>query len=293
MKVLITGSKGQLGSELIKQIDEKKSPLGFIPEDFAGAEVVGVDIEELDITDKHAVSDFIEKEGFDVIFNCAAFTNVDLCETENSAAFSVNADAPGYIAKAAKTVGAKLVHVSTDYVFSGDAKTPRLESDATDPKTVYGRSKLEGERRVMQADETAVVVRTAWLYGLVGRNFVKTIMDLAKRDGLLTVVSDQLGSPTNAADLSHHMLKLAVSGEKGIFHCTNKGICSWYDFAVEIVKTAGIKAAVKPCSTAEFPRPAPRPAYSALESERLSKAVGDEMRGWKTAIECYLSALAG
>jgi len=288
MRVLIIGSNGQLGNELKKQISEGRSPIGLIPAAYSFAEAVGIDIEDLDVTDADAITAYIKNGCFDIIFNCAAMTNVDLCETEKEAAFRVNADAPGYIARAAAANGAKLIHVSTDYVFSGDSAVPRLEEDETKPRTVYGASKLLGERKVLESGADAAVVRTAWLYGAVGKNFVKTMIALALEKGQLKVVNDQLGNPTNAADLAHHLLKLGISAERGVFHCTNHGICSWYEFAVQIIKAANIDVPVTPCSTEEFPRPAPRPAYSALENARLRETVGDEMRDWDKAVYDYV-----
>lgn len=291
MKVLVTGSKGQLGCELIKQLKEKRCVLGPVPIEFADCRVTGVDIEEIDITDESAVTGFIQSGGFDVIFNAAAFTNVDLCETEQDMAFRVNADAPGFIAKAAKSANTRLVHISTDYVFSGEDSPPRTESDPTGPKTVYGKSKLSGEQQVAKANDGAVIVRTAWLYGVQGKNFVKTILGLTKKNNKLTVVNDQFGNPTNAEDLAYHLLRLAVSGESGIFHCTNNGVCSWYDFALEIISAAKIDIPVIPCASKDFPRPAARPKYSALDNFRLRSTVGDMMREWRTAIRDYIPGI--
>ncbi len=256
------------------------------------ASVTAVDVKDLDITDEKAVSSFVKDGEFDVIINCAAFTNVDRSETDPDTAFRVNADAPGYLAKAANRYGARLIHVSTDYVFSGDAASPRKESDETIPNTVYGKSKLEGERRVFENTKNAAVVRTAWLYGLIGNNIVKTLLKAARENGAVKVVNDQFGNPTSAVDLAHHILKLAASNDTGIFHCTNHGICSWYDFAKKFIEDAGIDATVTPCTTAEYPRPAPRPAYSALLNVRLKETVGDEMRDWQEAIEDYIRVLA-
>ena len=291
MKILITGSNGQLGSELIRQLASRRSPLGEIPEEYIGASVTGVDIDSIDISDAGAVSSYILENEFNLIFNCAAYTDVDGCESNRLMAYRVNADAPGYIAEAAKKLSARLVHISTDYVFSGDNPTPRIETDETAPNTVYGKSKLYGEQRVLESGADAVIVRTAWLYGLNGRNFVKTIMKAGREKGVLRVVNDQTGNPTNAADLAYHLLRLAIAGYQGIFHCTNNGICSWYDFAVKIIKEAGITAEVYPCSTMEYPRPAPRPAYSALDNRRLRETIGDKMRLWQTAIDEYIVEL--
>ena len=292
MKLLITGSNGQLGTELLRQLTLKKSPIGMIPVIFESAEVTAVDIDRLDITDRDAVLSFTKELRPDTIINCAAFTNVDACEKQRDVANAVNAKSPGYLAEAAAEYGAKMIHVSTDYVFSGDAESPRDEDDETVPNTVYGSSKLAGEKSVLTTCPNAVVVRTAWLYGYNGNNFVKTILEAAKKNGALKVVNDQLGNPTSAVDVAHHILKLADSEYNGIFHCTNDGICSWFDFTVEILRLAGINAVITPCTTAEYPRPAPRPAYSALSNRRLRETIGDEMRPWQVAIAEYIQTLS-
>ena len=289
MKVLVTGSNGQLGHELISQIENKRNPIGPIPEIFSGCDLAGIDIGDIDIANEPEIMDFIERGGFEVIFNCAAFTDVDGCEAQPDTAFNVNADAPGYIAKAAEKTGAKLIHISTDYVFSGDEPAPRLEFDPTEPKTVYGKSKLSGEQRVFQTCKNSIIVRTAWLYGATGKNFVKTMLELAKRNNPIKVVNDQFGNPTNAVDLAYHLMKLAASKYLGIFHCTNNGVCSWYEFASQIMKNAGFEVPVIPCTTAEFPRPAPRPAFSALDNARLRETVGDGMRDWRAALADHIS----
>lgn len=288
MKILITGSDGQLGTELQKQLFDRRSPLGAVPAEFGRATVVAVDVADLDITDEGAVSDFVTKTRPDTILNCAAFTNVDACEERPDVAERVNARAPGCIAAAAKAAGARFVHVSTDYVFSGDATSPRTEDDPTGPKTVYGRTKLAGEQAVFAAMPDAAVVRTAWLYGYNGKNFVKTILGAAKKKGAVRVVNDQFGNPTSAVDVAHHILKIAAGDLCGVFHCTNNGVCSWYDFAKTFVSLAGIDAEVTPCTTAEYPSQTPRPAYSALDNKRLRETVGDDMRPWQDAIAEYV-----
>ena len=288
MNILILGVYGQLGSELQRQLISTRSPLGDIPTAYHRATVTAIDIDTLDITDAVAVTEYITNGKFDLIFNCAAYTDVDGCEVNRKLAYAVNSDAPGYIAKAAKAIGAKFVHVSTDYVFEGNNAVPRNEYDETLPVTIYGKSKLYGENRILQIDEDALIIRTAWLYGVKGKNFVRTIMSLAKENGTVKVVNDQIGNPTNAADLAYHLLKLALSPYDGIFHCTNNGICSWYDFACRIIDKSGIEAKVNPCTTEEFPRPARRPKYSALENLRLRETVGDEMRSWQDAIDEFI-----
>ena len=293
MNVLITGSNGQLGRELAKNLANGYTELGPIPEELQGAQVVCVDVDEMDITNYDAVVDLVEELSLDVIFNCAAYTNVNGCETDSDTAFRVNALGARNLAMAAERFGAKLIHVSTDYVFSGEGNTPRSEWDLCDPQSVYGKTKYLGEQYVRDFCKRYFIVRTAWLYGYEGNNFVKTIMRIAREKGSATVVSDQFGNPTNAADLAHHLLKLAVTEQYGVYHCTGTGECSWYDFACKIVEYAGIPATVSPCTTAEYPTPAKRPAYSSLDNRMLRNTVGDEMRPWEEALRYFITHLEG
>ena len=293
MNVLITGSNGQLGRELAKNLANGYTELGPIPEELQGAQVVCVDVDEMDITNYDAVVDLVEELSLDVIFNCAAYTNVNGCETDSDTAFRVNALGARNLAMAAERFGAKLIHVSTDYVFSGEGNTPRSEWDLCDPQSVYGKTKYLGEQYVRDFCKRYFIVRTAWLYGYEGNNFVKTIMRIAREKGSATVVSDQFGNPTNAADLAHHLLKLAVTEQYGLYHCTGTGECSWYDFACKIVEYAGIPATVSPCTTAEYPTPAKRPAYSSLDNRMLRNTVGDEMRPWEEALRYFIDHLEG
>ena len=290
MKIIVTGCKGQLGTEIIKQLREGRSEIGPIPEKLMNATVIPVDLPELDISNYKMVDDFIRRQRPDVIINCAAYTNVDGCESHTEDAFKVNALGPRNLAIAAQKVGAKLVHVSTDYVFSGkeNGGVPLDESALPAPVSAYGRTKLLGEQYVRQFCPRSFVVRTAWLYSHTGKNFVFTMVNAGRKLGALTVVNDQLGNPTNAADLAHHLLKLAVSSEYGTYHCTGEGVCSWYDFACEIIRLAGVKATVTPCTSAEYaaahPDAASRPAWSALENRMLACTVGNEMRPWQEAL---------
>ena len=247
----------------------------------------------MDITNYDAVVDLVEELSLDVIFNCAAYTNVNGCETDSDTAFRVNALGARNLAMAAERFGAKLIHVSTDYVFSGEGNTPRSEWDLCDPQSVYGKTKYLGEQYVRDFCKRYFIVRTAWLYGYEGNNFVKTIMRIAREKGSATVVNDQFGNPTNAADLAHHLLKLAVTEQYGVYHCTGTGECSWYDFACKIVEYAGIPATVSPCTTAEYPTPAKRPAYSSLDNRMLRNTVGDEMRPWEEALRYFITHLEG
>lgn len=293
MNVLITGSNGQLGRELAKNLSNGFTELGPIPETLQGAQVVCVDVEEMDITNYDAVVDLVEELNLDLIINCAAYTNVNKCETDSDAAFRVNALGARNLAMAAERFGAKLVHVSTDYVFSGEDREPRTEWDLCNPQSVYGKTKYLGEQYVRDFCSRYFIVRTAWLYGYVGNNFVKTILRLARENGGVKVVNDQFGNPTNAADLAHHILKLAATEQYGVYHCTGSGECSWYDFASKIVEYAGIPATVTPCTTDEYPTPAKRPAYSALDHRMLRNTVGDEMRPWQEALKYFLDHYEG
>ncbi len=302
MKLLITGSHGQLGSELAAQLTGGQTPFGPLPALYRDCTVQSVDVEELDITDGAAVQAFMRAQRPDVVINCAAMTNVDGCETAPDTAMRVNAIGPRNLAVAVQETGGKLVHVSTDYVFDGDGARasdgtviPYTEWDACRPRSIYGKSKWLGEQYVREMCARSFVVRTAWLYGYVGGNFVKTMWRNGAKNGALTVVDDQRGNPTSATDLAYHLLKLACTEEYGIYHCTNQGVCSWYDFAVEIIRLAGINCTVTPCTTEEFQRiasrPARRPAYSALDNAMLRCTVGDEMREWQAALAEYIERL--
>ena len=293
MKILITGVYGQLGSELTGIISNMKSEIGAIPDEYRDAEVIGVDIDTLDLSNSKAVNEFASEHmsnTFDLIINCAAMTNVDACETDYEAALKGNAIAPRNIARFAEEQGAKLIHVSTDYVFEGNAETPYQEWDLPAPATGYGKSKLLGEKYVNEVCPRSFITRTSWLYGKKGNNFVKTIRKIASENESIKVVHDQVGNPTNANDLAHHLLKIGASEDFGIYHITGNGICSWFEFAEEIVRLSGLNCKVLPVTTEEFPRPAPRPAYSAMDHLMLSATVGDEMRDWKDALAAWIAA---
>ena len=302
MKLPITGAAGQLGTELRRQLAEGGSALGPIPEKLRRATVIATDVgaegmRALDITDRHEVAAFVRHHQPDAIISCAAYTNVDGCETNRDAAFAVNAVGARNLALAAEEVGAKLVHVSTDYVFPGNAGEPLAEYEQPAPISMYGKTKRLGEEYVQQLCTKYFIVRTAWLYGYAGKNFVKTMVRAGKARGALTVVNDQLGNPTNAEDLAHHLLKLVVTKEYGVYHCTGTGVCSWYDFAAEIIRLSGVQATVTPCTSAEYkqmnPASADRPAYSALDNAMLRATVGDEMRPWREALACFFENWKG
>lgn len=292
MRILITGANGQLGTELLDMLHSGHGEIGAISERYAGAEILAVDREQLDLTDFAALQQTLQQFAPDVIINCAAFTNVDGCETDQDAAFLVNSLVPQQLALYAANADCKLVQVSTDYVFSGQGSVPYQEWDICAPASIYGKSKYLGERYALQHRKT-FIVRTAWLYGYRGRNFIKTIIKAARAGKSLRVVDDQLGNPTSANDLAYHILKLALTEQYGIYHCTNNGVCSWYEFACAFLQMAGIENQPAACSTAEFyagkdPKPADRPAYSALDHMALRNTVGDEMRSWQEALAQYM-----
>ena len=228
MKLLITGCKGQLGTEIQKQLRLGYSEIGTIPEELQNADVTAIDIDTLDLSDESAVMTYISTLKPDIIINCAAYTNVDGCETNRETAYQANTIVPKNLALAAEANQAKLIHISTDYVFDGkdNGYKPRTETDKPNPISAYGETELQGELFVQQYCTRYFIVRTAWLYSYYGKNFVKTIVNAAKKYGKLEVVNDQLGNPTNASDLAQVLLQLAVTDNYGLYHCTGEGICS-------------------------------------------------------------------
>ena len=296
MKVLVTGCNGQLGNELKRLFETGTAEIGPIPALYQEADVVYADVAQLDIADEDAVNAFFAAHEFDVVINGAAMTNVDGCETAEDAAYRVNALGPANLAKACANQGAKLVHVSTDYVFPGNVAGERVETDETAPISAYGRTKLEGEKLALATNPKTFVVRTAWLYGYVGKNFVKTMLRLARDVGHMTVVDDQVGNPTSANDLAYEILKIAETENYGIYHCTNNGICSWAEFTRAIVKRVGYDPAiVTPCTSDEYaeahPDAARRPLFSALRNKHLEDTIGDEMRFWQDALDTFMANL--
>lgn len=290
MRIMITGAKGQLGTQLTEILKSGTTELGPIPDSFIGAEVKGYSSKDLDVSDLNSVRGAVAETKPDMIINAAAYTNVDGCETDRDRAFRVNALGARNLAMAAEETGARLVHISTDYVFSGTGSQPFAEYDLTDPQSIYGKSKLAGEENVKTFCPRHFIVRTSWLYGLYGGNFVKTIMKAGKERGSLQVVDDQKGNPTNVEDLCYHILRLAETDEYGVYHCTGAGECSWYDFAKLIIEYSGIEASVAPVTTDQFPRPARRPAYSSLDNMMLRVTVGDHMRPWQEALKSFITA---
>lgn len=276
--ILVTGAGGQLGGNLLRR-------------DVPGVSIRGLTSSDLDITDADAVRDAVRPG--DVVLNCAAYTAVDAAETDEDAAAAVNATGPRILAEACARVGARLVHVSTDYVFPGDASTPYEVDDATGPRTAYGRTKLAGERAVLAADPTAVVVRTAWVYTGTGSDFVATMLRLQRERDTVSVVDDQVGSPTFAGDLAAGLLELAMRPQvRGVLHATNAGRATWFELARAVFAGVGADPErVRPCTTADFPRPAPRPAYSVLSSAAWERAGLTPLRPWADALADALAAL--
>lgn len=271
--VLVTGAGGQLGQELVRLPRQPK------------VQVVGLDRHRLDVTDPAACNRAVAAVRPDAVIHTAAYTQVDRAESEPEAARRINEDGARNIAEAAESAGARLVYVSTDYVFDGNGKRPYREDDPTEPRTVYGRTKRAGELAALAACTRAYVVRTSWVYGAYGANFVRTMLQLAEAGKPLQVVDDQVGSPTWTHDLAQLLMRLVRSERYGIYHAAGGGSCSWYHFARSIFEICGLHADVTPCSTERFPRPAPRPAYSALDCTKLKRAGFTPLRHWREALE--------
>ncbi|NTW15949.1 MAG: dTDP-4-dehydrorhamnose reductase [Syntrophaceae bacterium] len=279
MKILILGHKGMLGSDLLLRL-------------FAFHDVTGKDIEDFDIASQGACEEVIAETEPDIVINAAAYTNVDGCESDSDACFSVNAEGVKNIALACRQKRIKIVHFSTDYVFDGTRKTPYQEDDKCTPLNVYGKSKLAGEQYLKQFSDNFLLIRSAWLYGKNGKNFVKTIIEKARTEKLLKIVDDQVGAPTFTWDLAAAVQLLIEGQHTGIFHITNRGNCSWYEFAVKILKSACIpEVTVKPIKSDELERPARRPHYSVLTCRKFSETTGKVMRYWQVALDDYISKM--
>ncbi|MED4225111.1 dTDP-4-dehydrorhamnose reductase [Neobacillus cucumis] len=276
MRVVVTGAAGQLGKDVLRELASRNH------------NAFGADRGQLDITIEADVLSYISEIKPDVILHCAAYTNVDAAETDEETAYQINASGTENLAKAAKQVGAKLLYVSTDYVFDGTASEPYETDQPTSPLGAYGRTKLAGEHLLQQHLDRFFIVRTAWVFGIYGNNFVKTMIRLGKERGEVGVVHDQVGSPTYTVDLARFMVELMETEKYGIYHATNGGVCSWYEFAVEIFKQAGLDVTVNPLTTDQFPRPAKRPAYSVLSKKKIEEQGLTPLRDWKEALAAYL-----
>lgn len=282
LKVLITGCQGQLGRELCRQIVK----LNQVHPQF---QVLATDLDNLDITDAQQVQNLVTLEKPEVIINTAAYTKVDACEADERTAFRVNAHGARNLAVAGYNIGAKILQVSTDYVFDGNGNTPLREYDPVNPQNIYGKSKALGEKLVMTTNPRYYILRTAWLYG-EGPNFVRTILKLASERDELQVVNDQVGTPTSTVDLAKCILALTQTDYYGIYHGTCEGECTWYEFAKRVLGLKGINIKVKPVSTNEFNQSAKRPAYSVLENFMLDLVGLNSFRKWEEALFEYLDA---
>jgi dTDP-4-dehydrorhamnose reductase len=253
--------------------------------------LIGLSRAELDITDLKKCRDAMERYRPDAVIHCAAYTAVDKAESEPDEAFRVNAAGTRNVALAAREAGAKLAYISTDYVFDGQSHKPYNEYDRTNPTTVYGKSKLAGEELVKSLHDRYFIVRTSWVYGKHGANFVKTMLKLGAEKDRLQVVHDQTGSPTYTADLAQMLLELVQSDCYGIYHASNTGVCTWFEFAKAIFEEKGLQAEAVPCTTAEFPRPAPRPAYSVMDHCALRTNGFAALRPWREALKDFLETI--
>jgi dTDP-4-dehydrorhamnose reductase len=276
-KILVTGGNGQLGSEL-----------QFLSRHKAAGDFVFTDYKELDITNENAVSSFAESGEFRAIINCAAYTAVDKAESEKDKAYLINEKGAQYLAAAAAKSGAKFIQVSTDFIFDGTHSTPILEDAKPGPLSVYGASKLAGEIAVMKTDPHSLIFRTSWVYSSFGANFVKTILRLCRERDSISVIADQIGTPTYARDLAAMILDtLDIAIEKkisGIYNYSNEGVASWYDFAVAVRDIAGLKTKIIPIETTQYPTPATRPKYSVLNKRKFKEAFGMEIPYWRESL---------
>ena len=282
MNILVTGANGQLGNEMQVLARETLQHTYFF-----------TDVQELDICDEQAVYAYVSEHKIDIIVNCAAYTAVDKAEDNVELCDKLNNIAPGYLARAAQANGAAMIQVSTDYVFDGTAHIPYTEEEPTCPASVYGSTKLAGEQNVMDHCEKAMVIRTAWLYSIYGNNFVKTMIRLGQERDSLGVIFDQIGTPTYANDLAQAIFAAINKGVvRGIYHFSDEGVCSWYDFTVAIHRLAGIASCkVKPLHTADYPAKAPRPHYSVLDKTKIKDTFGIEIPHWEESLKRCINQL--
>jgi dTDP-4-dehydrorhamnose reductase len=279
MKVLVTGVKGQLGHDVVNELEKR------------GIEAVGTDINDMDITDAKSVEYVIKKEKPDAVIHCAAYTAVDAAEDNEEICRKINAGGTQNIANVCKELDIKMIYISTDYVFSGQGETPWEPDDERNPVSVYGQTKYEGELAVQNTLEKYFIVRIAWVFGVNGKNFVKTMLKLAENHDRITVVNDQFGSPTYTFDLAKLLVDMVQTDKYGIYHATNEGICSWYEFACEIFKQAGINMEVVPVTTAEYGAKAVRPYNSRMSKDKLTLNGFEKLPAWQDALTRYLKEL--
>ncbi len=280
-KIIIVGANGQLGNEF-----------QVLSTNYQDHQFFFYDKQQLNIVDKEEVEKVIAQIKPDYLVNCAAYTAVDKAETDKELAHSINHEAVDYLAATCVEHNVRFIHTSTDYVFNGAATKPYKEDDLTNPTTIYGATKLEGERAAIKYGD-AIVIRTAWVYSIYGNNFVKTMLRMMKTKESLNVVADQYGTPTYAADLAEATMQIITSGKwlPGIYHFTNDGIITWFDFAMQIKKLSGLSCIVNPITTAEYPTTAKRPQYSVLDKSKIQSAYGIKLKDWKQSLQEFFSLL--
>lgn len=280
MKVLVTGVKGQLGHDVMDELALR------------GIEGFGVDVEEMDITDRTACETVISQEKPDAVIHCAAYTAVDAAEDNLELCRKINAEGTRNIARVCKTMDIKMMYISTDYVFNGGGERPWEPDDHREPLNVYGLTKYEGEIAVEQNVQKYFIVRIAWVFGVNGKNFIKTMLRLGKEKGAVSVVNDQIGSPTYTYDLARLLVDMIQTDKYGRYHATNEGLCSWYEFACEIFRQAGMdEVKVTPVDSDGFPAKAKRPSNSRMSKEKLTENGFERLPSWQNALERYLKAL--
>lgn len=280
MKVLVTGVKGQLGYDVVRELQSR------------GHEAIGVDIEEMDITDETAVSRVMEETAPEAVIHCSAFTAVDRAEEEQELCYKVNVQGTENIAKMCQKLGCKMLYLSTDYIFSGEGQRPWEPEDTPSPLNSYGQSKYQGEVALRQYVDKYFIVRISWVFGINGNNFIKTMLRLGKEKGAVKVVDDQIGSPTYTFDLAKLLVDMIETEQYGAYHVTNEGICSWYEFAKEIFQEANMKeVTVTPVSSEEFPVKAKRPKNSRMSKEKLVQNGFSLLPSWQDAVKRYIEEL--
>lgn len=279
MKVLVTGAKGQLGTDLMNELAKR------------GIEGIGVDVEEMDITDAEACRRVIKASGADAVIHCAAYTAVDAAEDNVELCRRINGEGTRNVAQACKEADVKLMYISTDYVFDGQGTRPWEPDDERHPLNVYGQTKYEGELAVEELSDKYFTVRIAWVFGMAGKNFIKTMLRLGKERGAVSVVDDQVGSPTYTYDLARLLVDMIQTDKYGRYHATNEGLCSWYEFAKEIFRQAGMDVPVTPVSSSEFPAKATRPSNSRMSKEKLSDNGFERLPAWQDALGRFLKEI--
>jgi dTDP-4-dehydrorhamnose reductase len=288
MKILVTGAYGQLGNEI-----------NCLTAKFPDWQFLFTDVDSLDITSESELEAWFQNHKPDYVINCAAYTAVDKAESDIEAAVNVNELAPKILAKYSKTYSAKFIHISTDYVFDGKGCVPYSEEDNVNPKSIYGKTKLQGEKNCFEVNADSIIIRTSWLYSSFGNNFVKTMLRLGSERGQLNVVFDQVGTPTYAADLANSILEIISITQNnpetfipGIYHYSNEGVASWYDFAKAVFEISGVKCTVSPVRSVEFPTPAKRPDFSVLDKSKIKNTFGIKIPYWRDSLKICIQSLS-